>query len=416
MSLAKWTVGLMAGMSMLAIAAQANAGEVRVTVAEYSAKTAPYFADVKKEFEAANPGITVKFEVVPWDVLLQKLTTDITAGTNADLSIIGTRWLIDFVQQDVAEPLDSYIKPDFKDRFIDTFLSPSIMEGKTYGLPIAASARAMYYNKELFEKAGIAKPPATWTELQEDARKIKALGSGTFGFGLQGKEIETDVYYYYAMWSQGTEILNKDGTSGLSTPGALEAAKLYKSMIDEGLTEPGVTSNNREDVQNLFKQGKVGMMITAPFLSNQIKDEAPNLKYGVAAIPAGPTGARHLWSHRFHHHVQELQEQGRGLEAARFPVHHGAARQVHAGRRLPAGEQGRGENGLLRQQCRSGRVHRAAARRPLRAGHPGLGRGRPDHLRRHAEDLSRRRPRGRVEGRSRQGQCGAEKIGAVLKK
>jgi multiple sugar transport system substrate-binding protein len=94
------------------------------------------------------------------------------------------------------------------------------------------------------------------------------------------------------MWSFGTEILNKDGTSGLGTPGALEAAKLYKSMIDEGLTEPGVTSNNREDVQNLFKQGKVGMMITAPFLSNQIKEEAPKLKYGVAAIPAGPTGAR----------------------------------------------------------------------------------------------------------------------------
>ncbi|KAA3448532.1 bicyclomycin resistance protein [Mesorhizobium sp. SARCC-RB16n] len=290
MNLAKWTAGLMAGMGMLAFAAQAEAGEVRVTVAEYSAKTGPYFEQVKKEFEAKNPGITVKFEVVPWDVLLQKLTTDITAGTNADLSIIGTRWLIDFVQQDVAEPLDGYITPEFKGRFIDTFLSPSIMGGKTYGLPIAASARAMYYNKELFEKAGIAKPPATWTELQEDARKIKAQGA--FGFGLQGKEIETDVYYYYAMWSQGTEILNKDGTSGLSTPGALEAAKLYKSMIDEGLTEPGVTSNNREDVQNLFKQGKVGMMITAPFLSNQIKDEAPSLKYGVAAIPAGPTGAR----------------------------------------------------------------------------------------------------------------------------
>ncbi|MEI9430099.1 ABC transporter substrate-binding protein [Mesorhizobium sp. Cs1299R1N3] len=290
MNLAKWTAGLMAGMGMLAFAAQADAGEVRVTVAEYSAKTGPYFEQVKKEFEAKNPGITVKFEVVPWDVLLQKLTTDITAGTNADLSIIGTRWLIDFVQQDVAEPLDSYITPEFKGRFIDTFLSPSIMGGKTYGLPIAASARAMYYNKELFEKAGIAKPPATWTELQEDARKIKAQGA--FGFGLQGKEIETDVYYYYAMWSQGTEILNKDGTSGLGTPGALEAAKLYKSMIDEGLTEPGVTSNNREDVQNLFKQGKVGMMITAPFLSNQIKEEAPSLKYGVAAIPAGPTGAR----------------------------------------------------------------------------------------------------------------------------
>lgn len=283
---------LIGGISLLAMAAQSVAGEVRVTVAEYSTKTAPYFAEVEKEFEAANPGIDVKIEIVPWDVLLQKLTTDITAGTNADLSIIGTRWLIDFVQQGIAEPLDAYITPEFKDRFIDTFLSPSIMEGKTYGLPIAASARAMYYNKDILSKAGVANPPATWAELQDAARKIKATGGDVFGFGLQGKEIETDVYYYYAMWSMGSEILNADGTSGLGTPGALEAAKLYKSMIDEGLTEPGVTSLNREDVQNMFKQGKVGMMVTAPFLSNQIKEEAPNLQYGVAAIPAGPTGAR----------------------------------------------------------------------------------------------------------------------------
>ncbi len=89
-----WKSALLGGMSLLAFAAQASAGEVRVTVAEYSTKTAPYFADVEKEFEAANPGIDVQIEIVPWDVLLQKLTTDIAAGTNADLSIIGTRWLI----------------------------------------------------------------------------------------------------------------------------------------------------------------------------------------------------------------------------------------------------------------------------------------------------------------------------------
>lgn len=292
MKSAVWKSALLGGMSLLALAAQAAAGEVRVTVAEYSNKTGPYFAEIEKSFEAANPGIDVQIEVVPWDVLLQKLTTDITAGTNADLSIIGTRWLIDFVQQGIAEPLDGYITPEFKDRFIETFLSPSVLEGKTYGLPIAASARAMYYNKDILSKAGVENPPSTWAELQDAAKKIKESGQDAFGFGLQGKEIETDVYYYYAMWSMGTEILNADGTSGLSTPGALEAAKLYKSLIDEGLTEPGVTSLSREDVQNLFKQGKLGMMITAPFLSNQIKEEAPDLKYGVAAIPAGPSGAR----------------------------------------------------------------------------------------------------------------------------
>lgn len=291
MNISKLAACLFAGVSMFSVAT-AHAGEVRVTVAEYSAKTGPYFEAAKTAFEAANPGITIKFEVVPWDNLLQKLTTDIGAGTNADLSIIGTRWLIDFVKEDAVEPLDGYMTPDFKGRFIETFLSPSVMEGKTYGLPIAASARAMYYNKEIFEKAGIAAPPSNWDELKADAAKIKALGGDVAGFGLQGKEIETDVYFYYAMWSQGAEILDADGTSGLDSPGALAAAKLYKSLIDEGLTQKGVTSNSREDVQNLFKQGKVGMMITAPFLSNQIKEEAPDLKYGVAAIPAGAGGQR----------------------------------------------------------------------------------------------------------------------------
>lgn len=284
--------GLAASLSVVALTAAAQAGTVRVTVAEYSSKTGPYFAEAEKAFEEANPGIDIQFEVVPWDVLLQKLTTDIASGSNADLSIIGTRWLVDFVQQDVAAPLDDYITPEFKDRFIETFLSPSIMEGKTYGLPIAASARAMYYNKALFEQAGIAEPPKTWDEVKDAAAKISALGDGVYGFGLQGKEIETDVYFYYAMWSEGGEIMDADGTSGLDSEAAIKAATLYKEMIDQGMTQPGVTSYSREDVQNLFKQGKIGMMMTAPFLSNQIREEAPDLQYGVTAIPAGAGGDR----------------------------------------------------------------------------------------------------------------------------
>lgn len=279
-------------LAALVMAGAVSAQTVRATIAEYSSKTGPYFEKAASEFEAANPGTDIQIEVVPWDVLQQKLTTDISGGANADLAIIGTRWLIDYVSQGVATPLDSYITPDFKGRFIDTFLTPSIMDGKTYGLPIAASARAMYYNKDLFEKAGITAIPETWDEVKAAAEKIKALGGDVYGFGLQGKEIETDVYFYYAFWSYGGNLIDADGTSGLDSEAGYKAAELYKSLIDGGLTEPGVTSLNREDVQNLFKQGRVGMMITAPFLSAQIKEEAPDLKYGVAAIPAGPTGAR----------------------------------------------------------------------------------------------------------------------------
>ena len=69
----------------------------------------------------------------------------------------------------------------------------------------------------------------------------------------------------------------------------MKTLTLYKMMIDQGLTQPGVTSYNREDLQNLFKQGRVGMMITAPFLINQIAKEAPNLQYGIVPVPKGTT-------------------------------------------------------------------------------------------------------------------------------
>lgn len=270
----------------------ASAQTVRVTVAEYSSKTGPYFEEAATAFERANPGTDIQIEVVPWDVLLQKLTTDISGGANADLSIIGTRWLVDFVQEGVAAPLDGYMNNAFKQRFFDVFLSPSVMQGQTYGLPIAASARAMYYNKELFARAGVNKAPNTWAEMETAAKKISALGGGVSGFGMQGKEIETDVYFYYAFWAFGGNLVDADGTSGLDSPAAYQAARVYKSLIDAGSTQPGVTAYSREDVQNLFKQGKVGMMITAPFLSSQIKSEAPGLQYGVTAIPAGPNGDR----------------------------------------------------------------------------------------------------------------------------
>ncbi len=282
---------LLACTGLMALAGTAEADTVRVTIAEYSKGTGPYFEEAAAAFEKANPGIDIQIEVAPWDSLQQKLTTDISAGTNADLSIVATRWLLDYVQQGVVDSLDDRITDELRGRFIPTFLTPSVLDGKTYGLPVAASARAMYYNKDIFSKAGYDAAPATWDDLKAAAAKIKETSPDVYAFGLQGKEIETDFYFNYAFWSYGGDII-KDGKSGLDSEAAIEAAKLYKGFIDAGSTQPGVTSYSREDVQNLFKQGKVASVITAPFLSNQIKAEAPKLNYGVAPVPAGPRGDR----------------------------------------------------------------------------------------------------------------------------
>ncbi len=283
---------LAAGLSLNVLIGPALAGTVKVVVANYSAKTAPYFAEAEKAFEAANPGTNIEVEVVPWDVLGQRLASDIAAGTNPDLAVAGTLWLVDFVKRDAIEPLDHFITDEFRARFVQPFLSAGVVNGKIYGLPIAASARAMYYNKELFARAGIAEPPKTWDELKAAAEKISALGDGVFGYGLQGKGPETDIYYYYAMWSQGVEILDENGKSALSSDGAVAAAKIYRELIDKSATQPRVTSSERQDIETLFTQGRLGMVMAGPSLADGLARDAPNRNYGIAPIPAGPTGAR----------------------------------------------------------------------------------------------------------------------------
>jgi len=228
--------------------------QVNFTVAEYSSKTGPFFQEMADAFHKENPDITINIQVVPWDTLLQRLTTDIAGGQAPDISIIGTRWLVDFASQGIAEPVDSYLTPEFKSTFIDTFMSPGIIDGKIMGLPVAASARAMLVNTELFEKAG-AKVPTNWDEFYEAAKKLKALPD-TFAFGLQGKEIEADAYYYYSLWTHGGDILKADGSSGLDTPEALESVKLYKKMIDEGLTQPSPTNYSREKCLQPLQAGQ----------------------------------------------------------------------------------------------------------------------------------------------------------------
>jgi multiple sugar transport system substrate-binding protein len=276
-------------MSGLADGARAQT-EVRVVVAYYSDQSGPIFEGMAEEFEAAHPDIDIQIEVVNWDNLEQKLITDIAGGTAPDISIIGTRWLAGYVKEGIAEPLDDYMSEEFKAKFIDTFITPSVFDGETYGLPVAASARAMYYNEAMFEQAGITTPPATWQELKEAAAKIDALGDDVYGFGIQGKEIETDAYWYYALWSFGGELL-ENGKSGIASEAGIEAAAFYKSLIDQGLTQPGVTNYSREGLQDLFKQGRLGMIITGPFLLPQMEEEAPDIAYGVAPIPKGETSA-----------------------------------------------------------------------------------------------------------------------------
>ncbi len=287
-TLASW--GAAAGLAMAAAVAQAQT-EVRVLVPYNSPDTGRVYEAAAEGFEAEHPGIDIRIEVVGWDRLYQRLTGETGGGSDPDVAIVATRWLVDFVANDTVVPLDDYMTPAFRDLFIPAFLEPTEIDGRIWGLPAAASARALYYNRLLFAEAGIAAPPATWEQLEADARALSVLGEDIHGFGLQGDEIETDIYFYYAMWAHGGELTEADGSSGLDSDGAIAAAELYRRLIDEGLTQPDVTAHSREDLQGLFRTGRLGMMITGPWMGDVLAQDSPGLEYAVAPIPAATRSA-----------------------------------------------------------------------------------------------------------------------------
>ena len=266
--------------------------ELKVIYAFYSDATAGIFKTLIASYQKANPDVTVTAEEIGWDNLQQRLTTDIAGGTNPDIAVIATRWILDYAKQNIAEPLDGYISPAYKAGFFDSLLGPSSVDGKLWGLPFDASTRALYYNIDLLEQAGVSAPPATWADLRQTAGKVKLAGKA-YGFGLQGKEIETDTYWYYPLWTHGGNII-ENGKSGVASSAAIEATKLYKGLIDDGLTQPSPTAYNRQDVETLFKQGRAATIITGPWLMGQLKSEAPHIKYKVSPIPKATMEA--TWS------------------------------------------------------------------------------------------------------------------------
>lgn len=257
---------------------------VRVRFAEYSTKTGPFFKGLAEEFNASQDDIEVVVEHLPWPEMQQQLITDISAGTAPDISHMATRWMAGFAIDGALAPIDDLMSDGFAETFVPTFLDLQKADGQTWGLPIAASARGLFYNKALLDQAGV-EVPTTWEETLDAATKISALSDEIYGIGIQGAGLDTEGYWFYSLWTHGGDILDADGRSGLASDAAIAATQNYIDLINAGVTQPGVNGSSREDLQNLFTAGKLGIVLSGPWLNSQLADEAPDMEYGISEIP-----------------------------------------------------------------------------------------------------------------------------------
>lgn len=252
------------------------------------------------EFEKANPNIKVTYEPVPGDGYGTKLTTSLAAGNAPDVFLIGEGDYYKYVDKGVVEPLDEYLAADTE--FSTDIFHPGILEqgninGKQYYLPKDFNPLSLWYNKKLFDEAGLEYPNDNWTwdDLIENAKKLtKKDDSGKLTqFGYNASKWEYAIYPY--LWSNGADITNEDGTKAdgyMNSPETIAAMEQYIAM-SKGTDKVSPTPQDAETLggdSSMFMTDKLAMMITGRWVKYDL--DRTNIDYGTALIPMGKDGGR----------------------------------------------------------------------------------------------------------------------------
>jgi multiple sugar transport system substrate-binding protein len=254
---------------------------IRFVASEYSTETKPFLEKLVKDFELKYPLIDVELQVANWDILDGIYTTMISKNQPPDL--LNTNVYAHFAQDGLLNNFNEIISPELAAKLLPNLLKMDQKDGTQFAIPYVATTRQLYYNKELFQKAGISAPPKTWSELEADARKIKHTGAAS-GFGVDLTDNETQAYLSYFFYGAGGSWI-KDGKWAINSPANVEGLTFLKELFDKGLTDPEPTVTTRDEKQRILGNGELGMMISGNYFTSVVPKEFPALKWGVGPIP-----------------------------------------------------------------------------------------------------------------------------------
>jgi len=215
-----------------------------------------------KRFEAEYPDIKVEVTTIPYPEYQQRLLTAVQAGNGPDVSTVDQIWNAAFAEAGAIVPVDdllanSSISPD--DFFPGAWESVTY-QGKTWGVPFNVDVWFFaFVNKALLEEAGI--DPAsitTWEGLEAAAPALTDPAKGRFAIGLTGNKSEYPVVMTNSMiYSNGGEILDKEGKCALTSPEAIEALEYYKRMTQ--YAPSGILNAANEQMRELFLNGTLAI-------------------------------------------------------------------------------------------------------------------------------------------------------------
>ena len=262
---------------------------IKLVAAEYSkTNTAKFWNDFAQKYQQKT-GTKLEVQVISWDDIDQQSSTMIQNGNPPD--ILNLNVYASYAKDNLLYSADEVLPSAVKSDLLDAFVKSGTYNGKLYGMPDLSSARALFYNKDLFSKAGISKPPTTWAEFEDDAKKITALGNGVVGYAMPLGPEEAQAEFSIWMVNNGGDW-KSGGKWTINSPKNVETLSFLKKLaVDDKVTQnnPGKT-NRTSGAFPLFSSGKAGMVVGFSPLQGQL-DEAKKVNYGIAPMPTKDGGA-----------------------------------------------------------------------------------------------------------------------------
>ncbi len=264
--------------------------DINVIAAEYGQNTKQWWADFQKEFNAAYDNINLTVEVVSWNDIYTVVNTRL-GGNNAP-DILNIDVFADYQSDGLLLPAQDYVSEETYAKFYEAFLDQSVVDGTVWAIPDLASARAMYYNVDILEAAGVD-VPTTWDELKAACEAIKAYDSSIYPWGIDMTTDEGQAAFAYYIWNNGSDFTDADGNWTLNDPKNVEAIEYAIGLYNDGLTNTDPANETRYNLQDLFGAGKLAMVIGPNSIPTYIADnyakantpESEQINYAFAAIP-----------------------------------------------------------------------------------------------------------------------------------
>jgi multiple sugar transport system substrate-binding protein len=259
---------------------------VRVTGWTSSDAEQKNFQQILDDFSSQNPDIDLKYEPIPSDYPT-KMQTDMAAGTVADVFYVDSSVAPDWMASGQLRELDADMQASgvSTDDFYPGLIQAFQLDGKTYGLPKDFSTLAMVYDKKAFTDAGIANPPANWDEIKTVAKTLKD------STGQPPIVIPADIAREFAfLYAAGGSLFSADGSQiTLDTPESQAALDFYYGLYKDGLAATPADAGAEWPGDALAK-GLASIVFEGNWVFPFLKENAPDLQFGIAEMPEGPKG------------------------------------------------------------------------------------------------------------------------------